>query len=148
MLRTLRDLTASERDLLTRTMPLVLAVRIALWLLPSRVIVRRVQRASARVAMAGRRHHTPDSIAWAVDAAARRIPRASCLTQAVAAQYLLRRNGHVSELRIGVARGSDGFRAHAWIEQGGRILVGGAGSAVFTPLPGFSDARARAVAAK
>lgn len=146
MLRTLRDLTASERNLLMRALPLVLAVRLALWLLPSRVIVRRVQHASARTVTAGRRKYSAEDIAWAVDAAARRIPRASCLTQAVAAQYLLRRSGHESELRIGVARGDDGFRAHAWIEQDGRILVGGAGSAVFTPLPGFSDARARAVA--
>ena len=146
MLRTLRDLTASEHRLLMGTVPLVLAVRLALWALPSRVIVRRVQRASARVAEAGRRGHSADSIAWAVDAAARRIPRASCLTQAVAAQYLLLRNGHESELRVGVARGAEGFRAHAWIEHGGRILVGGAKSAVFTPLPGFSDTRARAAA--
>lgn len=148
MLNTLRTLTASERAVLLSALPFVLVVRVALWVLPSRLIVRRVQQMAANTSTARSPVRSPGEIAWAIEAAARRVPRASCLTQAVAAQYLLRRSGHASELRVGVARGESGFRAHAWIEHDGRILVGGLGSAAFTPLPGFVPASARAVAAE
>ena len=148
MLKTLRTLTVSERALLMRALPLVLAVRVALWILPSRSIVRKVQRMAAGTATARSPARSPGEIVWAVEAVARRVPRASCLTQAVSAQYLLRRHGHRSELRVGVARGDTGFRAHAWVEHAGRVLIGGEGSAAFTPLHGFAQANRRAVAAE
>ena len=148
MFKTLRTLTIDERALLLRALPLVLAVRLALWMLPSRVIVRRVQQMAASTIAANSPRRSPGEIGWAIEAAARRIPRASCLTQAVAGQYLLRRNGHASELRVGVARGESGFRAHAWIEHDGRVLIGGSGSAAFTPLPGFTRTGTPAVAAE
>ena len=66
------------------------------------------------------------ALAWAVRAAARRVPHASCLTQALALDALLARAGHRGEVRLGVARRSDGsFEAHAWVEYEGRILIGG-----------------------
>lgn len=65
---------------------------------------------------------------WAVEAVSRRLlPQRPCLTQALAAHVLLVRHGaHQVELQIGVKRPSDGtFRAHAWLERKGRVLVGG-----------------------
>ena len=41
---------------------------------------------------------------WAVRAAGRRVPMASCLTQALALQFLLGRSGHFSEVLIGVRK--------------------------------------------
>ena len=66
------------------------------------------------------------------------VPRATCLTQALALQSLLGAAGHASSLRIGVAR-EDGwcFEAHAWLESGGRILIGAGGTERFTALPTF-----------
>jgi hypothetical protein len=66
-------------------------------------------------------------MAWAVEAAARRIPKATCLAQGMAMHVLLRRLGEPSELRMGVARNSNGqFEAHAWVETQGLVVIGGA----------------------
>jgi hypothetical protein len=59
--------------------------------------------------------------------ASRYVPCATCLVQAFTAQILLGRNGHAGEVHIGVALDDkQGFRAHAWVESEGKVLVGGA----------------------
>lgn len=56
----------------------------------------------------------------AVNIAARRTPLpATCLTRSLLLVWLLRRQGVDSALRIGVQLREGGFRAHAWVEQGG-----------------------------
>ena len=60
----------------------------------------------------------------AIEIAARRIPRATCLTQAIAAQLLLARYGNASTLRLGVLTSSGQFKAHAWVEHNGGIVIG------------------------
>ena len=63
----------------------------------------------------------------AVRLAARYVPRATCLVQALATQILLGWHGHRGQLHIGVALDAkQGFRAHAWVESGWEVLVGGA----------------------
>jgi hypothetical protein len=71
-----------------------------------------------------------------VEVASRRPPGVkSCLNQALAAQVLLGRRGHPSLVHIGVARGERGqFQAHAWVESGGQVVIGGPGYERFTPL--------------
>lgn len=68
-----------------------------------------------------------DRILWAVSAVNRRLfPVRPCLTQALAARYLLSRRGVPSTLRIGVTRGEEqALKAHAWLEQKGEVLIGG-----------------------
>ena len=64
-------------------------------------------------------------IAWAVRAASKGVPHATCLTQALAAQVLFVRHQYAVDLRIGVAKGeAGGLEAHAWLEHGGRVVVG------------------------
>lgn len=59
----------------------------------------------------------------------------TCLTQALAAQVLLERRGYPAQLHIGAVRGEQGqFQAHAWVESGGRIVIGGQERARYTPL--------------
>jgi hypothetical protein len=74
----------------------------------------------------------------AVEAVSRRLlPTRPCLTQALTARLLLgRRGARPTELRIGVAPGSDGqIKAHAWLERDGTVLTGGRASpAVYVPL--------------
>jgi len=60
---------------------------------------------------------------WAVRAASRRIPAATCLTQALALHKLLQSAGHSSRIEIGVTKTPErGFQAHAWVECGGTTL--------------------------
>ena len=69
---------------------------------------------------------TPDRIAWAVAAASPLIPSGSnCLLRAIAAGIMLRRYGFDSDLKIGVAKSSDGaLAAHAWLESAGQVVIG------------------------
>lgn len=76
-------------------------------------------------------------VAWGVRIAARLVPGASCLTQALSGQFILARQGKSSQVRIGVARDDQGrFIAHAWLVSEDRIVLGGAEENIrrFTPL--------------
>jgi hypothetical protein len=127
-LRTLLRLEPDERRLVLRTLLLVAAIRIALWVLP----VQRLRRVAGSWASW---KYLPLTIpidvpvgrlVWAVRAASRRIPAASCLTQSLALHCLLSRAGHRSEIRIGVSKNPDaGFEAHSWVEYAGQPLLSG-----------------------
>jgi len=67
-----------------------------------------------------------DRIVWAAGAAGRLLLGARpCLPLAMATQWLLRRRGIATDLRIGVMRDqSRHLEAHAWVELNGRILIG------------------------
>jgi hypothetical protein len=109
------------------TLSLVVAIRVGLWLLPLQTVRRglaRIVRASPRSTLDGEARL--DRIAWAVKAASRYVPEATCLTQALAAQVLVERAGLPSRVCLGVALDQgESFRAHAWLESEGRIVVGG-----------------------
>jgi Transglutaminase-like superfamily len=47
---------------------------------------------------------------------------ANCLKRSLVLWYLLRRQGIVSELRIGVQQGAAKFQAHAWVEYQNIVL--------------------------
>lgn len=69
------------------------------------------------------------------------IPRATCMTQALAAQILLGRHGHAGHLCIGVGNPNNRFRAHAWLENdNGEILIGHTDRAQFVVLPSIDAA--------
>ena len=116
-------LPARKRRLLLRAVALVAVVRLALWTLPFRwvrSIAGRKRAVSLKLAGFDVKHVT-----WAVRAAAQRIPRASCLTQAISLQYLMILAGRDAEVHIGVAKdAARGFEAHAWVEHDGAILLG------------------------
>ncbi|EHH07690.1 hypothetical protein MEA186_27530 [Mesorhizobium amorphae CCNWGS0123] len=65
-------------------------------------------------------------VAWGVAAAARLVPYASCLTQAISGQYILARQGNGSKIRIGIERDTGTqLKAHAWLISGNHIVLGG-----------------------
>jgi hypothetical protein len=81
-------------------------------------------------------------IAWAVRNTARLIPKATCLTQALAGQVALSRRGLASRIKIGVIRSPEGaLKAHAWLLSGHQIILGGNDHSVadFTPLAEFGS---------
>ena len=64
--------------------------------------------------------------AWAIARAARFVPRATCLTQALAGQWLLAEKGFGSRVVIGVRKSSQtGVAAHAWLRVDQRVVLGG-----------------------
>jgi Transglutaminase-like superfamily len=115
-------LPLKDQILLIRALFLVAAIRIALYLVPFRLLLRWTRRLPRH----GRPTSSADSLARAVGAVARFVPRASCLTQALAAQMLLSRAGHDSRLEIGVRKDPrERFEAHAWVVCGDRVVIGG-----------------------
>jgi Transglutaminase-like superfamily len=123
-----------RRGALLRASVAVVGFRVALSTLPFRW-VRSIGERTARPRRGPRGRRGRDDLSWAVAAASRRVPRATCLTQALALQTLLAREGYESDLHIGVARSGDGgLEAHAWLESDGRIVIGGGGVERFTPL--------------
>lgn len=111
------------------------SMRVALSLLPFRVLHKFLGRAVRR--WHGRsRTASPEHIVWAVQGVAARVPRATCLTQALAATLILARHGHAATLRVGVAKDTDGtLRAHAWLESEGMAILGEPAPGAFTPFP-------------
>ncbi len=120
-------LPREERRLLMQALLVVLCVRVGLRLLP----FPRLRRALYRLTPRPRARREPDpavvqEVVSAVRRVSRHVPGAACLTQALAAQALLARRGVPALLGIGAALGElDQARAHAWVECGGRIALGG-----------------------
>ena len=115
-LRTLARLEAPERTLLLGTLLVVIVIRIGLCVLPFLRLQRFIR--SWRYLPFPVPRDTPVArLVWAVQAASRRVPMASCLTQSLALQFMLARAGHPSQLRIGI---------HKDLNM------------VFTPMPGWS----------
>jgi hypothetical protein len=65
---------------------------------------------------------------------ARRPFSATCLEQGVALVMLLKVARIPATLVVGVTRAESAFCAHAWVECGGVVVLGGAQSQGFTPL--------------
>ena len=144
------ELAPAQRALLVRTFALVGVVRTALWVAPF-PLVRRVTNRWARLRPDASPSPSQASeqiseqiadVTLAVSRASRFVPRATCLTQALATRILLARRGIASVVRYGAARGADGkFLAHAWVESEGRVVIGGVTSPNrYAPFPAFDTA--------
>jgi len=75
-------------------------------------------------------------VRWAVEAIARHSPIAIvCFPQTLAGYTMLRRRGVQSTVVYGVARSPvNKLTAHTWLMMGSRVVLGGEGSAQFTPV--------------
>jgi transglutaminase superfamily protein len=66
-------------------------------------------------------HEIRDLVA-AVDRASRYVPGATCLSQAIALTWMLRRRGIAAVVRLGARSQRGAFKAHAWVEYQGVVL--------------------------
>ena len=133
LLRKFLRLSSQERALLLRTVLLMVAVRLGLWLLPFPRVLTLTRLIRHRSTQAG--YWRARQISWAVHVVGRRVPSASCLVQALTAKLLLERVGIPSRLHIGVAKAKSGrFEAHAWLESLGELVTGGNGGEQYSPL--------------
>ena len=131
-LRKFRSLSLGERRLLLDTVVLVTFLRAALCLMPFvRVNDYLARRAKSHPL---RRHIATSRLLWAIRTVAARIPRTTCLTQALAAKYQLERSGRNAQLHLGIAKQNGQFLAHAWLECDGETVLGGEISDRYAPL--------------
>jgi hypothetical protein len=121
-------LTTIERALLIRTVFLVAAVRVLLWLVPWPKALRAVHALASAVPLLPRsKEFSTERLAWAVRVSSRLIPAATCLTRALALQCLLTVVGRSGTVEIGVMwKAPLSLQAHAWVEVDGRVLLSGA----------------------
>ena len=121
MLRKFIRLSSTERRLLFQAFGTVVWTRMGLWLLPVDSLRRLLRLRAIPSVSPGYR---VERLVWAVQAASRRVPYATCLTQSLSLQYLMDRYGHESTVQIGVSKSAAGlFEAHAWVEWNGRVLL-------------------------
>jgi Transglutaminase-like superfamily len=121
------------------TVMLTLAKVVVRWLPPARLLKWAGQSPRRTMRFASDEIHW---VTWAVEVIGdKKWMRAPCLSRALAAQAMLRRRGIGSSLCLGVARTGTSLAAHAWIELGQEIIVGGAEAPSFTRLVEFGGAR-------
>jgi hypothetical protein len=136
-LRRFLRLPGVEQRLLLKAALMLGATRVGLWLLPFdnlRSLLFRLIEMPFRSPDA--EHSSRETIVWAVETAGRYMPPArTCLTQALTAQVLLVRRGYPALLHIGTVRqDGEGLLAHAWVESGGKVVIGGNELERYTPL--------------
>jgi hypothetical protein len=122
-----------EIPILLRAATWVCAVRLGLWMIPFAQL-RTIVASLAHPGSRGSSRYSTDDLSWAVRAVSRYVPRATCLTQALALHVLLRREGLHSRIRIGVNKDAGGFEAHAWVESQDRVVIGDSGLQRYTPM--------------
>jgi len=127
-------LSFSEKILLVRIWLLLAIIRSGLSLLPFNTL-RKVLAVISPLIARGGEAWSEDLLVWAVGAASRYVPRATCLAQALAIQLVLKQSGRQASLHIGVngVKG-DHLDAHAWVESQGRVLFGGSNLGSYTHL--------------
>ena len=140
----LRRLPRRGVGLLVRAVVALAIARIALAVMPFRVIVRAL---GLRILPASAGAHTTHEeeatrIGWAVRTAAAHTPWSNtCLVQALAAVLLLSSRGIRSSIALGVSKAGEGpadLIAHAWVRSGDVILTGETGHDRFVELVTFT----------
>jgi hypothetical protein len=134
-------LPSAERWLVAEAALVLAMIRLGLWLLPLWRLQSVMTRASRRTSSGARTAPFPTRVGSAVTRASAYVPRSTCLTQALAVNFLLERRGYSSRLCIGLARTAQKrLEGHAWVEHQGEVI----GSRRFSPeivLPSFEGER-------
>ena len=124
-IRKFLNLSSTEQRLLIRAWILLGVIRLGLELFPFSTLRKLLDRLRSILGK-GEKEFSEEQLVWSVAVVSRYIPKATCLAQALTAQFLLQQAGHQACLHIGVTDSEEGrLKAHAWVESQGRILIGG-----------------------
>ncbi|TAJ26291.1 MAG: lasso peptide biosynthesis B2 protein [Nitrospirae bacterium] len=125
--RKVLQLSPSDWYILGQAWFLFLFVELGLHILPFKSLlkVHRADRLKKRQPSSQTQAFSVPRLAWLVNIAGRySFIKATCLKQALVLSWLLERRGFSTLLRIGVSRHAGALKAHAWLEQDGRIILG------------------------
>lgn len=118
------------------------AARLFIVMLPFRRYVSRLGRHRCETPLAPLDEVRADEarrVGWAIALACRHTPwNSACLPQAMAGRWMLQRRGISCTLYLGVAKGTDGMAAHAWLRAGDVIVTGRGGMRRFTVVSSFA----------
>jgi transglutaminase superfamily protein len=122
----MRRLSGADYRLLMRVLPLALAVAIALRTLRWTAVRGLV--ASLKSRTSDRDDLSADRLVWALNVVGHRVPPLrNCLVRALVAEIALGSSALPVRVTIGVERAAGSVEAHAWVEQNGRVILGGSG---------------------
>jgi hypothetical protein len=127
-------LSSTEKTLLVKVWILLGTTRLCLSVFRFDIL-RKVLKGISPLVARGYQKFTDDQLVRIVGIASRYVPKATCLTQALTVQLLLKQSGRQASLYIGV-NGVEGghLNAHAWVESGGKVITGGPNPGDFTSL--------------
>ena len=119
------NLSAKEKYLLLRAWFLLGLIRLGMELFSFSTLKKLLERLKP-ISGTFKKCFSKEELIWSVAAISRYVPKATCLAQALATQFLLQQAGHHARLHIGVTEAEGGgIKAHAWVESQGRVLIGG-----------------------
>ena len=121
----IRRISAKHAFLLLECLCTVIVVRACLSLRKNDFLRQRI--ATFTVGDIAPQHRLAE-IAWAVAAVSRSVPKATCLTQATAGQWILARRGFDSIVRISVppmTNAEGRIAPHAWLIASDTLVLGG-----------------------
>jgi len=143
-LRKFVGLSRSDRLLLLEAWLYLGAARAALLLVPFRRIATHLGQQ-----LMAQNEAPPDlppppaarNIAGAVETMSYHTPwESACLAQTIAGKFMLKQRGIPSRLYLGTKKDEAGnLTAHAWLQAGNEIVIGGAGHQTFVVLSAFGD---------
>jgi hypothetical protein len=144
-LRSFLRMRSRDRILLLMTFILMATIRLGLWLLPFRLLLKLHTKMMYLIPKAS----NPKQVSLAniiayINLSTRYMPGgAKCLARALTTQILMHRYNHLGELRLGVAKSTTGnLEAHAWIEHQGQVIIGNLEDLPrFIPLPSLNGVR-------
>lgn len=116
-----------KKKLFSKSLLFVGLIRLCLWILPYRLLVKWLSvLGSSKDLNRSNDWNLIKEVSSSVRICAKYVPFASCLTQALATQTLLRLRKQNSILKLGVDKDENGkLIAHAWVEIDGKIIIGG-----------------------
>jgi hypothetical protein len=120
-------LSTTDRKILLKSVALLWMVRLGLWVLPFQKLRELLERRGRRTLTTPVDSNAVEKITRCITLMSRYVPAATCLTQALVTVTMLEESGLPADLRIGVTRKKSGeLEAHAWVESGGKVIIGGA----------------------
>ncbi|NJR40333.1 MAG: lasso peptide biosynthesis B2 protein [Leptolyngbyaceae cyanobacterium CSU_1_4] len=149
-LKSLAQMSGSDRLHLLSAFLLLLLIRLSLRLLPFRIVLKLVQKLSNPGGVSRKNCsllppcYPISHIVWRVNVSSQYMPGgAKCLARALTTQVLLNQQGYLPDLRIGVAKATAGqLEAHAWVEYQGRVVMGQLNDlARYLPLPSLEGVK-------
>ncbi len=135
--RKILQLSPSDWHFLGQAWLLFLFVEIGLHLLPFKSLLKlsRSDRQDKRPSSSRAHTISLPRLAWLVTIAGRyHLVCNTCLKEALVLSWLLERRGLSTLLRIGVSRHAGTLKAHAWLEQDGRVILGSYVPKQYEPL--------------
>ena len=113
-----------EKALTLESLYWVFVVRIMVWMFSFPVVQSKVQKKASSYDTNTKHSVSITKLRIMITQAARFVPRATCLIQALAGHILFSKYGYDTSIKIGVLAENGEFEAHAWLEDGDRVVLG------------------------